>query len=299
MWRSTGSTMSILPEPTDLLAHRVTEQKFEDYVKAGGRLLLHHDGIGFYLKGGDHATGQGLLISHPGIVNIEVSPTGRMPELTEGITPFTVADEEYQVEMDESQTQVTWRAARRSTGVPSGLGPRVRKGQSGRTHTWPQRHGPGHPWCSAAFRTLSAGWCMIASACSSENCRSELNQDAPRSGPHRQLAASASDPTTVSSRATNPRMRGQPARRRTVYGCIKSLYDGPPSPSVAGANDAARMILQFTFRGFDRNATIAIAADFDGLGGHRTEKVCNVGNTLPPFDTTPSRAGCKYQPCPS
>ena len=27
------------------------EQKFEDYVDAGGRVLLHHDAIGFYLKG--------------------------------------------------------------------------------------------------------------------------------------------------------------------------------------------------------------------------------------------------------
>ena len=29
-----------------------------------------------------------------------------MPELTAGVTPFTVADEEYQVEMDEGQTSV-------------------------------------------------------------------------------------------------------------------------------------------------------------------------------------------------
>jgi len=28
------------------------EQKFEDYVKAGGRLFLYHDGFGFYPKGG-------------------------------------------------------------------------------------------------------------------------------------------------------------------------------------------------------------------------------------------------------
>ena len=83
------------------------EQKFEDYVKAGGRLLLHHDGIGFYLKGrAITRLAKAYFISHPAIVNIEISPTGKMPELTEGITPFTVADEEYQVEMDESQTQV-------------------------------------------------------------------------------------------------------------------------------------------------------------------------------------------------
>ncbi len=46
------------------------------------------------------------FIRHPAIVSINVSPTGKMTELTQGITPFTVADEEYQVEMDESQTSV-------------------------------------------------------------------------------------------------------------------------------------------------------------------------------------------------
>ena len=83
------------------------EQKLEDYVKAGGRLFLHHDGIGFYPK--DRAISRlakAFFIKHPPIVEIEVSPTGKMPEMTEGVTPFKVADEEYQVEMDESQTSV-------------------------------------------------------------------------------------------------------------------------------------------------------------------------------------------------
>lgn len=83
------------------------EQKFEDYVTAGGRLLLHHDGIGFYPK--DRAIcrlAKALFIRHPPIVSIEISPTGSMPELTRGVTPFTVADEEYQVEMDQTETSV-------------------------------------------------------------------------------------------------------------------------------------------------------------------------------------------------
>jgi type 1 glutamine amidotransferase len=83
------------------------EQKFEDYVKGGGRLFLHHDGIGFYPK--DRAISRlakAFFIKHPPIVEIEVSPTGTMPEMTEGVTPFKVADEEYQVEMDESRTSV-------------------------------------------------------------------------------------------------------------------------------------------------------------------------------------------------
>jgi len=83
------------------------EQKFEDYVKAGGRLFLYHDGIGFYPKDGAIArVSKAFFIMHPAIVNIEVSPTGKLPELTQGITPFTVADEEYKLEMDESQTSV-------------------------------------------------------------------------------------------------------------------------------------------------------------------------------------------------
>ncbi len=40
------------------------------------------------------------------MVEINVKPTGKMPEMTEGITPFVVTDEEYEVIMDESQTSV-------------------------------------------------------------------------------------------------------------------------------------------------------------------------------------------------
>ena len=83
------------------------EQKFEDYVNAGGRLFLYHDGFGAYPKGnGVSRVARSYFIKHPAVVNIEVSPTGKMPQLAEGITPFTVADEEYEVEMDESQTSV-------------------------------------------------------------------------------------------------------------------------------------------------------------------------------------------------
>lgn len=83
------------------------EQKFEDYVNAGGRLFLYHDGFGAYPKGNGVArVARAYFIRHPAIVSINVTPTGKMPELIEGITPFSVADEEYEVEMDESQTSV-------------------------------------------------------------------------------------------------------------------------------------------------------------------------------------------------
>ncbi|MCP5116471.1 MAG: ThuA domain-containing protein [bacterium] len=83
------------------------EQKFEDYVTAGGRLFLHHDGIGFYARDGAISrVAKAFFIRHPPIVSIKVSPTGKMPELSRGVLPFTVPDEEYQVEMDESKTSV-------------------------------------------------------------------------------------------------------------------------------------------------------------------------------------------------
>jgi len=83
------------------------ELKFEEYVRAGGRLFLYHDGFGFYPKGGGVSrVAKSFFIRHPASVNIEVSPTGKMPELTRGVTPFNVVDEEYEVEMDESQTSV-------------------------------------------------------------------------------------------------------------------------------------------------------------------------------------------------
>ena len=83
------------------------EQKYEDYVKAGGRIFFYHDGIGFHPKGGAVSRiAKAYFIRHPAIVSIEVKPTGKMPELTKGIETFTVADEEYELEMDESQTSV-------------------------------------------------------------------------------------------------------------------------------------------------------------------------------------------------
>ena len=83
------------------------EESFEKYVNAGGRLFLHHDGIGFYLK--DRAISRlakAHFVTHPPIVNIKIRPTGKLPELTKGVESFEVEDEEYVLEMDESQTNV-------------------------------------------------------------------------------------------------------------------------------------------------------------------------------------------------
>ena len=74
-------------------------------MKAGGRLFLHHDGIGFYPKGGAISRlAKAYFITHPPIGRITVKPTGHFPKLTKDIEPFDVVDEEFVVEMDESQT---------------------------------------------------------------------------------------------------------------------------------------------------------------------------------------------------
>jgi hypothetical protein len=82
------------------------EQKYEDYVNAGGNFFSYHDGFSYPKGNGISRIARSYFVRHPAVVSINVTLTGKMPELTEGMTPFTVADEEYQVEMDESQTSV-------------------------------------------------------------------------------------------------------------------------------------------------------------------------------------------------
>jgi len=83
------------------------EQLFVDYVENGGRMLIYHDGFGHYECGrGITQLAKSCFITHPPRNNITVSPTGIMPELAEGITPFEIFEEEFQVEMDESETNV-------------------------------------------------------------------------------------------------------------------------------------------------------------------------------------------------
>lgn len=83
------------------------EQAFEDFVRAGGSLFLHHDGIGFYRENGAISRlAKAHFVTHPPIGNITVKPCGSLGDLTKDIEPFDVVDEEFVVEMDESQTTV-------------------------------------------------------------------------------------------------------------------------------------------------------------------------------------------------
>lgn len=83
------------------------EQAIEDWVKAGGHLFLHHDGIGYYPRDGAIVRlAKAFFISHPPIVPIMVKPTGKLPELTSGVEHFVISEEEYKLEINESATNV-------------------------------------------------------------------------------------------------------------------------------------------------------------------------------------------------
>ena len=108
------------------------EQKYEDYVNAGGRFFSYHDGFSYPKGNAISRLARSFFVRHPAVVNINVTLTGKMPELTDGMTPFTCADEEYQVEMDESETsEVPGKPLSRTRPSPSGMGSHLWKGKSG------------------------------------------------------------------------------------------------------------------------------------------------------------------------
>tara|TARA_Y100000588_G_scaffold368262_1_gene435946 strand:+ start:203 stop:907 length:705 start_codon:yes stop_codon:yes gene_type:complete len=81
------------------------ENKFEEYVRNGGKLFMHHDGHCYYYENGAitqlaKATHEG----HPERVEIEIYPTGDSPDLTTGIEPFKIKDEEFQMQIQDSTT---------------------------------------------------------------------------------------------------------------------------------------------------------------------------------------------------
>lgn len=82
--------------------------EFEEYVREGGSMFLYHDGFGNYpCDFGPALIARACFIRHPPITEITVTATGKMPEMVEGVEfPFVVSDEEYEVTMDESETNV-------------------------------------------------------------------------------------------------------------------------------------------------------------------------------------------------
>ncbi|MEX2400482.1 MAG: ThuA domain-containing protein [Rhodothermales bacterium] len=81
---------------------------FVEYVESGGSILLYHDGFGSTpCEFGTVLLARSCFISHPERIEITVSTLDGMPEITEGVADsFVVRDEEYVVEMDESETNV-------------------------------------------------------------------------------------------------------------------------------------------------------------------------------------------------
>ena len=81
------------------------ENKFEEYVRNGGSLFMHHDGHCYYNENGAIARlAKATHDGHPAKVDIEIYPTGDMPELTEGIETFEISDEEFRMEIQDSTT---------------------------------------------------------------------------------------------------------------------------------------------------------------------------------------------------
>jgi type 1 glutamine amidotransferase len=83
------------------------EDAFERWVKNGGHLFMHHDGHCYYsAKGGIERLAKTYHGGHPPKIPVTMKPTGLLPELTQGITPFTISDEEFRMDLDESKTTV-------------------------------------------------------------------------------------------------------------------------------------------------------------------------------------------------
>ena len=83
------------------------EDTLEQFVKEGGKLFLHHDGHCYYSEeGGIERLAKTDHRGHPPKIPVTMKPTGLLPELTHGIAPFTVSDEEFRMDLDESITTV-------------------------------------------------------------------------------------------------------------------------------------------------------------------------------------------------
>ena len=83
------------------------ETRIEVYAQNGGRLFLHHDAVAFYSEGGGiQRVSKSRFHNHPKRIDVEIRPTGVLPELTDGVEPYCVREEEYIVDLDESQTSV-------------------------------------------------------------------------------------------------------------------------------------------------------------------------------------------------
>lgn len=101
-YRSNESTVVetpwLSPEQGELL---------EQYILAGGRILMHHSSIALCSPESMQCKlAKAFFKGHPAIGSYTMTPIGTEAPLNAGIEEFEVCDEEYQLEMDESQTTI-------------------------------------------------------------------------------------------------------------------------------------------------------------------------------------------------
>lgn len=83
------------------------ELQLETFVLDGGSLLLHHDGIGFHPKESSICRlAKCFFQNHPEIISIRVEPQGYSTSLNAQISPYNIADEEFNMTLQESETTV-------------------------------------------------------------------------------------------------------------------------------------------------------------------------------------------------
>lgn len=82
-------------------------EQLEKFVADGGSLLLHHGAIGFSPEESPLCRlARAFCVNHPPITNVHVEPVGATDTLNRGITPYDMADEEFNVHLDLEHTTV-------------------------------------------------------------------------------------------------------------------------------------------------------------------------------------------------
>lgn len=93
------------------------EQCIESFVNEGGKLFIHHDGIGYYEKGnGITRLAKAHFLSHPPIGPITIQPVVGFDELNKGIDNYEIWDEEYLLEIEENETHVFLESYSKNNG---------------------------------------------------------------------------------------------------------------------------------------------------------------------------------------
>ncbi len=83
------------------------EDLIETFVTNGGKLMLFHDGFTIYKKeNAISRLAKSFFLGHPIIGKISVKPVSFYDDLNLNIQPYEIYDEEFDVEMDEEQTNV-------------------------------------------------------------------------------------------------------------------------------------------------------------------------------------------------